>query len=248
MALTSQTYADLITQALKNAGVLGLGQTAAAEDMNDSCRVMNDMIAQWQQRRYLVYHLVEQSIPCTGAQSYSMGPGGDISIPERPAEINAAFARQVINANPNQIDYPLMILPSRETYSQIAMKSLQSFPQWVWWDAAWPLGYLFVYPVITNQFELHVIYREQLQTAVALTDTINVPSEYREAITYNLGLRLAVNYGLQPTAGLVGLAKSSLETMRAVNAQVPQLSLPPILNGRGPHYNIFSDRAGPTGW
>lgn len=244
MGLTNNTFQDLITMALKNAGIIGQGQTASAEDANTACAMMNDMIAQWQQRRYLVFHLIEQEVPANGSQSYSIGPGGDISVAQRPAAINAAFARQTISATPNQIDYPLSILPARETYSQIAMKSLQSFPQWCWYDAATPLGYLFVYPVITDQFTLHVVFREQLQTAVSLSDTITLPAEYREAIMYNLAIRLAGAYGTPLSPVIVPLAKAALETMRTVNAQVPQMRMPRVLNG-GAHYNIFSDRAGP---
>lgn len=244
MPLTNNTFADIIALALKNAGIVGVGQTASAEDMNDACALMNDMIAQWQQRRYLVYRLVENSVPCNGSQSYSIGPGGDISVAQRPAAINAAFARQTINAMPNQIDYPLAILPSRETYSQIAMKSLQSFPQWCWYDAATPLGQLFVYPVITNQFTLHVVSREQLQQAVSLTDEITLPAEYREALFYNLAIRLSAAYGTPLNPGVPALARAALETMRTINAQVPTMGMPTILRS-GAHYNILSDRAGP---
>lgn len=244
MPLTNNTFYDIILLALKNAGVVGVGQTPGATDMNDACAMLNDMIAQWQQRRYLVYRLVEQSVPCTGAQYYTIGPGGDINVPQRPAEINAAFARQTVNNVPNQIDYPLSILPSRETYSMIALKSLQSFPEWAWWDADTPIGKLYVYPVITNQFTLFVNFRQQLQTAVSLTDQITLPAEYKEALMYNLALRLAANYATPLNPVIPGLAAAALETMRTVNAQVPTMRMPTILR-KGVHYNIFSDRASP---
>lgn len=242
-ALTNNTFQDMITLALKNAGVIGQGQQAGAEDANTACSMMNDMIAQWQQRRYLVYHLVEQNVVCNGAQSYSIGPGGDISVAQRPAAINAAFARQTITATPNQIDYPIRILPSREDYSRVAMKSLQSFPQWCWYDAATPLGLLYVYPVMTNQFTLFVNFREQLQTAVALTDVITLPAEYREAIMLNLAIRLCAAYGMPVHPALAPLAKAALETMRTINAQVPTMRLPRVLRGGGSRYNIYSDGA-----
>lgn len=244
MALTNSTFGDIVLAGLRNSGIVGLGQTASSEDMNQGCSTLNDMIAQWQQRRYLVYRLVEYSVPCNGSESYQIGPGGDISVAQRPAAINAAFARQVINANPNKIDYPLSILPSRETYSQIAMKQLQSFPEWCWYDADTPLGKLYVYPIITNQFELHVIFRQQLQTAMALTDEISLPAEYREALVYNLAIRLSANYGLPLNPTVAKLAKAALETMRTINAQVPTMNMPVILRS-GVHYNVFSDRSGP---
>lgn len=246
MALTTTTFADLISLSLRNAGVVGVGQTALAQDMTDACATLNNMIAQWQQRRYLVYHLIEETVECDGSQSYSIGPGGDIDVVQRPAAINAAFARQTTNNNPNQIDYPLMILSSRETYSQISLKSLQSFPQWLWYDAATPLGLIYVYPVITSQFELHVIFREQLQRVEALTDEIALPEEYKEAMIYNLAVRLSAAYSTPLSPVVVALAKAGMETMRTVNAQVPTMGMPSILRS-GTRYNIYSDRAGPTG-
>jgi hypothetical protein len=243
-ALQINTFNDLITLALKNAGIIGVGQTAGASDMTDAAQMLNAMLGQWQRRRYLVYHLVEQSATATGAQSYSLGPGGDFSMSSRPAEINYAFARQVIDSNPNQIDYPLAILPARETYANVAMKSLQAFPQWCWYDAAYPLGQIFVYPVITSQFTIYIGYAEILQTVSSLSDTINLPPEYAQALLYNLAVMLAGAYQLQPNPVVVGLAKAALETMRTVNAQIPQMKMPRLLNG-GARWNVFSDRAGP---
>lgn len=242
MPLTNNTFYDIIKLALKNAGVIGIGQTPASEDLNDACAMMNDMIAQWQERRYLVYHLIEETVQANSAQYYSIGPGGDIDVVQRPAAINAAFARQTINDMPNQIDYKLAILPSRETWSQIAMKSLQSFPQYCWYDAASPLGLLYVYPVISNQFTIHVVFREQLQRAVALTDEITLPAEYREALIYNLALRLSAAYATPLNPEVPRLAKAALETIRTINAQVPRMNLPKFLLS-GAKYNILSDSA-----
>lgn len=244
MGLTVTTWRDLITLSLKSAGIVGVGQTAMAEDANDACQMLNDMIAQWQRKRYLVYHLVEQSFTANGAQSYTVGPGGNFNVAERPSIINAAFARQTVSSNPNQIDYPLDILPSRETYAQIALKSLQSFPQWAYYDAGYPTASFFVYPVITGQFDIHIIYPALLQQAVQLSDNITVPPEYREALRYNLTVRLAAGYGLAISPGVAALAKSSLQTMRTANAQIPTMGMPQALMGGG-HYNIFSDRSGP---
>lgn len=243
MGLQTETFYDLMLLALKNAGIVGVGQTPLQEDVNNACQMMNDMIAQWQQRRYLVYRLKELSVPCNGAQFYTIGPGADISVVQRPAAINAAFARQVVtNSNPNVIDYQLSILPSRETYSSIAMKQLKAFPQWCWYDADTPLGKLYVYPIISNQFTLFVNFREQLQQAVALTDPITLPAEYKEAILYNLALRLSANYGTPLNPVVPGLATAALATLRRVNAQIPRMNMPTGLVNP-PRYNIFSDSA-----
>jgi len=240
-SLTNNTFQDILTLALKNAGVIGQGQTAGAEDMNDACAMLNDMIAQWQQKRYLIYHLIEQSFPCTGAQSYSIGPGGDVSVSQRPAAIKAAFARQVVPSVPNQVDYPIRIITSREDYSRIALKTLNSFPQWIWYDADVPLGFVIPYPIISNQFSLHLVMQCILQQVLNLTDTIVFPPEYRMALWTNLAMYLSTAYQTQVHPLVPGMAKASLETIRVANAQIPQMTMPFGISGRRTRWNIYSD-------
>jgi hypothetical protein len=238
------TFGDLINLAFLTAGIVGQGQSVGAQDMTNATQMLNAMLGQWQRRRYLVYYLEETSISATGAQSYSVGPGCDFNIGSRPSEINYAFARQVINANPNQIDYPLSLLPARETYAQVAMKQLEAFPQWAWYQASYPIGNLFVYPVITSQFTIYIGYPALLQIVTSLTNKINLPPEYMEALLYNLAVTLAGAYQLSPNSVIVARAGAALETLRTANAQVPQMRMPNILRS-GARYNIYSDRSGP---
>jgi len=76
MANLLPTAGSIINLALKMAGVLGIGQTAQAEDANDALTVMNMMLAQWQRKRWLVYSLDDVSFAPTGATSYTVGVGG----------------------------------------------------------------------------------------------------------------------------------------------------------------------------
>lgn len=64
---------------MQNSGRLGVGQTANAEDMVKVWGVLQMMLQEWQQKRWLVYHLVTYTVVSTGAQSYTFGPGGQIN-------------------------------------------------------------------------------------------------------------------------------------------------------------------------
>ena len=237
------TAGDLIKLALKDCGVIGVGQTPLAEDTNDALMRLNAMIGQWNRRRWLVYHLVDLVNTSTGAQSYTVGPAGDFAVSARPDQIEAAFARQIVSAtSPNQIDYPLQWIPSRESYNQIALKQLQSFPSYFFYDAAYPLGRVYFYPVPQNVFELHITIKDTLAAFPSLTTQINLPAEYHEALLYNLGARLRVAYQLPPDPSIVALATSSLNTIRNANAQVGILNMPKGLQPGGAHYNIYSDQ------
>lgn len=233
------TPIELINLALKQSGVLGVGQTASAEDTQDAFKLMNMMLAQWQTDRFLVYHLITTSKPCTGAVSYTIGIGGDFNIP-RPDRISSAFVRLTAQTAPNQVDYPLTLLQAREDYNRIAVKQQGSMPTALFYDSAYPLGNLFPWSVPDSQYSLFITTYEQLQKFATVADTINMPPQYEEAIMWNLAGRLRPMYGLGPEPTISALARASLNTLGGSNTQVPTMTIDPILTSRG-KYNVYSD-------
>ena len=230
----------LIKLAMKNAGVLGVGQSPLAEDTNDAFNTLNFMLAQWQRKRWLVWHEVDVAKVSTGAQSYTVGSGGDFNVP-RPDRLEAAFFRQVVPSQPNVIDYPLELIEARETYNDIALKGLISFPSYAFYDAAFPVGVLYPWPVPqANIYEIHISLKEQLGAFTSLVQNVNLPPEYYAAILYNLTIRLSIAYQLPIDPGAASLAKEALEVIRGANAQVPRLRLP-VDAVRPRLYNIYSD-------
>ncbi len=243
--MTVTTAADIVRLVLKDTGVLGVGQTATAEDTNDVFDTMNMMLGEWASKRWLLYHLLDLSKVSTGAQSYTVGPGGDIDTGamQRPDRLeDGCFFRQLITASsPNKIDYPLSILESREDYSRIGLKQLTTIPQFVFYDPVFPLGVVYPWPVMqTTQYELHLLVKAQLSQFDNLADEINLPSQYYGALRYNLGCRVRPMYQMAPDPSLVALATDSLSTIRNMNAAVPRLRMPMGI-GRGNKYNIYSD-------
>ena len=89
------TPLDIITAALKDIGVLGVGQTPLAEDVQDAFQKLNWMIGQWNRKRYLIYSLLDVVATCTGQDSYTFGPGGDFDVPTRPDRLEGGFFRQL---------------------------------------------------------------------------------------------------------------------------------------------------------
>ena len=234
------TAGDMIALSFREAGVVGVGQQASAQDSNDALTVLNGMMGQWMKRRWLVYHLVDAICLGNGSLSYTVGPGGDFNI-TRPDKIEAAFFRQTVETVPNQVDYPLAPIWSREEYNDIALKSLNSFPQIYFYDSGWPLGNLFVWPLPSDQYEIHISIKDTLQTFPGLTTEVDLPPEYFEALHYNLAVRLRPLFQLPPDQSIIQLAKLALNTIKNANAQVPSLEMPNDLI-RGSNYNIYSDQ------
>lgn len=233
------TPRDIITLALKDAGVDGVGQTAAAEDLNDAFTKLNMMMSQWNKKRWLIYHLLDVSKVATGAQSYTIGTGGDFSV-TRPDMIDSAFVRFLNTSGASQLDYPLEIIKTREEYNQIALKNLTTFPRAVFLDSDFPLGAVYVWPIPSSQYEIHLTVKASLPSFANLSDTVNLPPEYSEALLYNLAKRLRPAYQKPADPQINQLARAALETIKAANAQIPMLKMPSGL--RGGNYNIYSDQ------
>lgn len=235
------TPLDIINQALKKAGILGVGQSALPEDLNDAFSDLQDMLGQWQRKRWIIWHLVDYSFTSTGAVSYTVGPAGNFNISPRPDKIESAFFRQTVQSYPNQIDYPLGIIEAREDYNLIALKSLSSFPQYIFYDSGFPTGTIYPWPVPqASIYSIHITVKETLSQFTSLTQTINFPLEYMAALKFNLALRLRQAYQLPPDLALIGLAKDSMNVIRNANLQIPRLQLPVDLVRPG-LYNIYSD-------
>ena len=238
------TGRQIITLALKDAGVIGVGQTPLADDINDAQLRLNWMLTQWRRKRWLIMHLVELEFVSTGVAEYTVGPQGNFNTSQRPDKIEYAFLRQInVTAPALQPDYPLAILQSREDYSRITLKELQSFSQVVYYEPTYPTGTLFVWPrPNASIYEIHIGVKAVLEQISNLSATINLPDDYAAAMNYCLAQRLRAAYRMPPDASLDGFARDALATLRMANYQIAALRMPGSLVRPG-IYNVYSDQA-----
>lgn len=242
----SFTAEDMCALALKNASLVGVGQPPAPEDLADTFNLLNGMLGIWSRERWLIWHLLDIAVPVvqTTKRMYSIGVGGDFDFP-RPDRLEGAYFRQFAvggtapQGQPG--DYWLTLLQSMEDYAEIALKYLTSWPQAVFYDAAFPLGQIFPVPIpnVPNS-ELHVLIKDTLNQFASMTTPVLLPPEYYEAIWSNLAIRVAATFpGANVTPLTIGLAKAALAKIRSANAQVPRLLLPRQMV-RPPLFNIIS--------
>ena len=238
------TARDIVTLSLKDAGVLGIGQTPNAEDTNDAFTTLNQMISEWALSRWLIYSLTDTGVVSTGAQSYTVGPSGSYNLTKRPDSIESAYVRQVNVASPAlQPDYPLEVIRSREDYSAITLKQMGPFPYAVWYNPTTPLGALFPWPVPqATIYEVHILTKEVLARFTSLDTTITLPEVYEGALRYNLAARLFASYPVQPRKMVLDLAASTLSVIRASTFAPMVLKMPRALK-RPAIYNIYSDQS-----
>lgn len=255
------TPAELINLALKQVGVLGVGQTAGAEDIQDAFRILNMMISQWAVKRNVVHQILDVApsnsseaayeadgvgdpaflagggSSISGRQVYTVGLGGDFNI-ERPSKILGVYCRQL---NPQPVDTPMVLLQSQTDWGRITTKFIESIPSVAYYDPQYPLGMLQVWPIPNDLYEIHIQCLAALPRFESISQDINLPPEYEEALMYNLAGRLYPMYGLPPDQVVIKLAAAALQTVRMANTQVGKLYMPTELAWRGT-YNIYADR------
>ena len=233
------TPRDIVNLALKTANVVGVGQSSLPEDINDCFNMLNMMIAQWQRRRYMVYNLKTVSITATGATSYTIGLGQQFNT-ERPAKIEAAFIRMQ-GGSTLPVDYPLQVLRAKEDYDRISIKTLNAFPQYVFYDSTYPVGNVYVWPVPNNQYQIFLTVMTQLQAFQNLSEVIVMPNEYLDALQWNLADRILTIYGLPENPKITRYAEVSMRAIMENNSQIPLLHMPVALRGKSGAYNIYGD-------
>lgn len=247
MPVTAQ---NLVTSAFRKAGILGVGQTLSAEDMNNGFNDMNAMISQFVRRRWLIWHLIDTAFTANGQQFYTVGSGGNYNLAPRPDRIEKAYFVQTGTPQPSlPPSYDLDLLQSYEDYASISLKTLVSWPECVFYDSDFPTAKLYVWPIPTSgQYIVHILTKANLAQFATLTTQVNLPLEYIPAIEWNLVLRLRASY---PRAQedpiqadrLERLAADALNVIRMANTQIPRLRLPRELTRNRGSYNVYSDRS-----
>jgi hypothetical protein len=249
--LPIDTVGQLLTNALCDAGVIGIDEAPDQPIINRAFTQANWLLAQWARKRWLVYRLQDYSFVSTGANNYTVGNQQTININPRPDRIEYAFVRflnQSSLGNNNSstlVDIPLDIIPSHENYSQITVKTIGTLPARIFYDPLWPIGLLFPWPVPqANIYEIHVGFKVVLPRFLNIQQPINFPPEYEAALNWCLARRFRASYQMPPDSTIDSLARDGLNVIRLANQAMPILRLPPYLRNRGRAYSYQSDDAG----
>jgi hypothetical protein len=237
------TGTDICTQALVNSGVLGVGNPPAADQITRALALLNNMLAVWSSKRWLNYAELDFTVTVTGAQFYTIGPGQTIDVASRPDRIEYGFIRLLNSGVSLPVDYPLRQIMSREDYSRVALKTLQTQTDSFFYDSNFPVGRIYPLPIpnLANLYELHFGTRVILPVLTTPATAISLPPEYTDAMVWNLARRVRAAWRLPPAADINALAQDGLNCIRSSNIQVPSLSMPAGLGGTGGNYNPFSD-------
>lgn len=223
------TVVELLNLCLKDVGVVGEGQTASADSMNDAFTTLQQMLGLWQADKLYVYAQREIPAALTGQTSYTVGAGGDINT-ARPVKIDSATWRL------NGVDTPLTVFQSLQDYERIGVKAAGGTPCAVCYVGTYPLGTLYAYPG-TATGNLILIARVELPTFFTVTDTISLPPEYVMALRYSLDEYLSAMFQTPLRPDIPALAARARKIMKRNNVSIPLSKMPSTVM-RGYRNNI----------
>lgn len=233
------TALDLITSAAVKLGAIESGEPLTAQEGTDSFNVLNSMLDFWAIDKLMVYQIVqnEHTWPAATA-SRTIGTGGNFNV-IRPNRIEeGTYFRD------GTTDYPVTIVRNREVYDSLPSKTDQgSFPEILFYDPAYPLGILYVYPVPSGSLSLFLNSWQVLQNFASLTTDLSLPLGYQWTIEHNLAVALEPVFDLTVPDSVLKEAKKS-------KAAIERLNDLPIVGstdaaaalGGGRGRNIYTDR------
>ena len=220
---------NFITDALLDLGVLAVGEAPTDTEAQDALRRLNDLLETWNLQSLLIYSVDETTKVLTGATSYTIGLGGDINV-ARPVRIDKAAYRVTVGGT--ILDFPLEPLTDQQ-YESIALKSLTTtLPGWFYYDQAFPLGNIFLWPKATTADTLVLWFWHALSSFANLTATVTFPPGYARALRLNLAVELGISYRDAPvTDRLLSAAQESKGWLKTQNHTPRYLRLPGMLRG-----------------
>lgn len=224
------TVSTVLNLALKDAQVIGEGETASAETTADALETLSEMLALWQIERMYVYAQKDDSFVPTGALSYTVGTLGTIPI-TRPVKIDAAFWRL------NGVDTPIQVLNTFEEYESIVSKTSAGNPCVLFYQSSYTLGTLYLYPQPSTG-TVHLITRVQLPEPTSTADTLTLPPEYVMPIRASLAEMLCALFHTPLSPDIASLAARSRKILKRNNLRIKALQMPAALV-RGA-YNIIT--------
>jgi hypothetical protein len=207
------TAQEIIKMSLRKLGVIATGETPTNAELQDGLDCMNMMLRAWVAEPLLVYGMTRESLTLTGGTyEYTIGSSGDLNT-TRPEKIESAYVAT------GGIDYPMHQI-THGLYDKIAVKTTGGIPNRFYYNPVYSSlqGKLYIYPSPEGNYTLYLTSVKVWTDTSALTSTVAFPGPYDEVIMANLALSLAPEYGANPSAVVVDMAKTGKRRLKALNA------------------------------
>ena len=240
------TARDLITASLKELGVLAGTETPTADQASDAMDRLNLLVESFTIDRLTITEIkVSTHALVPYVQTYTIGPGGDWSVP-RPVWIERwSLVDQSVDPE-QETQYGHALTP--DEWAAIGIKTLQSTqPTELYFDYAYDAsgrGNITVWPVPTQTaLAIRLYIPTPISGNLNLNTDLFLPPGYTRMLITNLAVELAPQFGVEPNPLTMKAAMESTALVKNANVRHLPLPLDPALAAR-PSYNWRSDTTG----
>jgi len=204
----AMTVSEIVEDARDLLGISAEEEPMEAVDLNKGVRALNQMLRAWQADGVQTWVLTEGTFALVASDAdYVFGTGG--SFTTVPLEI------MDMRITRNGTDLPMQRM-SREEYFSLPNKATTGYPTCYYYDRQRNGGTLYVWPAPdATGGTLKFTYRRMLNDVGDGTNTLDVPTEWMEAVTSNLAVRLAPRYEKTPSQIVLKLAETSYNSLKA---------------------------------
>jgi hypothetical protein len=226
------TALDLITDAMEEAGILTKTESPSDEEVQTGLNRLNRLISSWSNTTNLVFERVTESFPLTTLDTtYTIGSGGDFNT-VRPTKIIQAHIQD------NNITYNLEVVTDR-IYQSVTYKTIGGLPELLNYTNEYPLATINIYPAPSTTYTLFLTSEKPLTSYATINTTVDLPSGWEDALTYNLAVRLCPVYGQPVDPELKALARETKAMISLNSLRNNPLQSQPT-PGRGANNNVYS--------
>ncbi len=236
------TAGTLITASLQQLRVYAASETPNDADMALGLQQLNLLLDTLSNDAAACFAILTQSLPMVaGKQTYTIGPGGDLSGIRPLRLIYGPGAAYLIDAN--NVTVSVDVWP-QDRWNDIGYKAENAdYPSVIFYDPQFPLANLNVFPIPTLSYTLYFTSYSQLGDLSGYTTTINLPPGYQAMLQSNLSVCLKPFYknaALDPD--IQRMAMRTLAAVKRTNRRQNYADYDVELMQRGSgSYDIYSD-------
>lgn len=225
------TVKTLIEAALREIKVLGVGEEADADMIENSKTILVDLIASFSVDGFKIPYLSIETWTLSSIKStYTWGPLSDFAS----VAPNTANALEAVSWQISTQPIPLRSMSVRELLAMPNISQIGAPSAYMFDNQAVPIIRLDCYPL---GGVLKTAARKPLDLSTAeLTDDLTFPPSYNRFLRTNLAIDLCPGYNKEVGPTLSAVASSSRKAIMRVNAQpIPdmQSDVPGVASGRG---------------
>lgn len=235
--ISSKRAYDIIFMALREIGVVSLGDSVAADEAQEALTVLNSIRAGYGLGAKTNELYDETFTVPENRMNITLGTDGATpgDIPLRPARITGV----VVIMSANGVNIPLSVRPYAQ-FRQLSLQNVVSIPDTAYIDTGFPYQKVWFFPGLASGYSVRIQGLRYLDEYEAIDDPFSDPPEYFAVLYLDLALRLAPKYGVDLPPAVYAQLKSALQPIKRTNFMARLTDMPNAMTAQGAGVNFFS--------